>query len=145
MANRARRVGIATVLLTVLSFTSLNSAFADDDRTKIKPNSKMDFKNSKEKFKFEINSYKSAMNARKMARDQINANFKAAIKKASRQAEAALLKATTPEQKLIIMNNLKNARKTAVAVRDAALAALGSLPTPPVEPKNDDNRRTLAP
>jgi hypothetical protein len=41
-----------------------------------------------------------------MARDQINANFKAAIKKASRQADAALLKATTPEQKLIIMIHL---------------------------------------
>jgi hypothetical protein len=105
----------------------------------------MEFKNSKEKFKFEINSYKSAMNARKMARDQINANFKLAIKKANRLADAALLKATTPEQKLIIMNNLKIARKAAVALRDAALASLGSLPTPPVEPKNDDNRRTLAP
>jgi hypothetical protein len=145
MAKRARRVGIATVLLTVLTTASFNSASADDDRTKIKPNSKMEFKNSKEKFKFEINSYKSAMHARKMARDQINANFKLAIKKANRLADAALLKATTPEQKLIIMNNLKNARKAAVALRDAALAALGSLPTPPVEPKNDDNRRTLAP
>ena len=145
MAKRARRVGIATVLLTLLTVASFNPASADDDRTKIKPNSKMEFKNSKEKFKFEINSYKSAMNARKMARDQINANFKSAIKKANRLAEAALLKATTPEQKLIIMNNLKNARKAAVALRDAALAALGSLPTPPVEPKKDDNRRTLAP
>jgi tRNA G10 N-methylase Trm11 len=145
MANRARRVGIATVLITVLGLSSFPSAFADDDHSNNKPHSKMEFKNSTDKFKFEINSYKAAISARKVARDQINANFKAAIKKANRQATAALVKATTPEQKLIIMNNLKNARTAAVALRDAALAALGSLPTPPVEPKNDDKRRTLAP
>jgi hypothetical protein len=51
------------------------------------------------------------------------------------------MSATTAEQKLIIMNALKNARTEAVAARDAALAALGALPTPPVELKKDEKKR----
>jgi hypothetical protein len=49
--------------------------------------------------------------------------------------------ATTAEQKLTIMNSLKNARTEAVAARDAALAALGTLPTPPAELKKDEKKR----
>lgn len=145
MATRARRVGIATILSVALSFSLLNPAFAEDDRSKSKPSAKMVFKNAKEKFKYELDAYKAAIEARQEAREQINEDFKAAIKKATAEAKAALAVATTAEQKLIIMNTLKNARTVAVAIRDAALAALGSLPTPPVEPKKDDKRRTLAP
>ena len=135
MATRARRIGIATILSAALSFSILNPAIADDDRTKTKPSAKMDFKNAKEKFKYELDAYKAAMNARKEAREDINEAFKSAMRKAKIDAEIALASATTAEQKLIVMNTLKNARTTAVAIRDAALAALGSLPTPPVEPK----------
>lgn len=145
MATRARRVGIATILSVALSFSLLNPAIAEDDRSKSKPSGKMVFKNAKEKFKYELDAYKAAIEARQEAREQINEDFKAAIKKATAEAKAALAVATTAEQKLIIMNALKNARTAAVAIRDAALAALGSLPTPPVEPKKDDKRRTLAP
>ena len=145
MATRARRIGIATLIAAALSFSFINPSCADDDRTKSKPSAKMGFKNAKEKFKFEQDAYKSAMQARQEAREQINEIFKEAIRKATNDAKLALAAATTAEQKLVIMNNLKNARTAAVAVRDAALAALGSLPTPPVEPKKDDKRRTLAP
>lgn len=145
MTTSARRIGIATLLSMALTFSILNPALADDDRSKTKPSAKMDFKNAKEKFKYELDAYKAAIEARKEAREQINEEFKAAIKKATADAKAALAVATTAEQKLIIMNTLKNARTAAVAIRDAALAALGSLPTPPVKPKNDDKRRTLAP
>ena len=86
-----------------------------------------------------------ALDEKKEAREKINETFKATIKKATADAKAALLNATTAEQKLIIMNTLKNARTAAVAIRDAALAALGSMPTPPVEPKKDAKGRTLAP
>jgi hypothetical protein len=145
MAQSARRIGIATLISAALCISTLNPALADDDRTKSKPAAKMDFKNAKEKFKFEKDAYEAAMNARKEAREKINEAFKAAIKKASAESKAALATASTAEQKLVIMNTLKNARTTAVAIRDAALAALGSLPTPPVEPKKDEKRRTLAP
>ena len=141
MATRARRIGIATILSAALSFSILNPAIADDDRTKTKPSAKMVFKNAKEKFKYELDAYKAAMDARKEAREDINEEFKATIKKATAEAKAALAVATTAEQKLIIMNTLKNARTAAVALRDAALAALGSLPTPPVEPKKAANLR----
>lgn len=145
MANRARNLGTATLICAALTFSLVSPAIADDDRTKPKPSAKMVFKNAKEKHKFELEEYKSALEARQEAREEINKAFKNAIRKATNDAKIALAAATTAEQKLTIMNSLKNARTEAVAARDAALAALGSLPTPPVELKKDDKRRTLAP
>lgn len=145
MATNARRVGIATVICAALTISTLNPALADDDRSKPKPSAKSEFKNVKEKFNFEKDAYKAAMMAREEAREKINEIFKATIKKATADSKIALASATTAEQKLVIMNTLKNARTAAVAIRDSALAALGSLPTPPVEPKKDEKRRTLAP
>ena len=141
MANRARNLGLATLMSAALTFSLISPASADDDRTKSKPSAKMVFKNAKEKFKYELDAYKAAMNARKEAREDINEAFKSAIRKAKIDAEIALASATTAEQKLIVMNTLKNARTTAVAIRDAALAALGSLPTPPAELKKDEKKR----
>ena len=145
MATNARRVGIATVICAALTISTLNPALADDDRSKPKPSAKSEFKNVKEKFNFEKDAYKAAMMAREEAREKINEIFKATIKKATADSKIALASATTAEQKLVIMNTLKNARTAAVAIRDSALAALGSLPTPPVEPKKVEKRRTLAP
>jgi hypothetical protein len=145
MALSARRIGLATLICVALSISTLNPALAEDDRSKPKPSAKLEFKNAKEKFNFEKDAYKAAMEAREEAREQINETFKATIKKATADAKIALAKATTAEQKLIVMNTQKSARTAAVAIRDAALAALGSLPMPPVEPKKDEKRRTLAP
>ncbi|MFZ4122957.1 MAG: hypothetical protein ACOYJ3_00055 [Candidatus Planktophila sp.] len=134
MATSARRFGISTVIITGLFFSSMNLALADDDRVKPKPSSKkMEFKNSFEKFKFEKNVYEEAMEAREEAREKINKIFKATIKRATAQANFALANATTAEQKMMIMNTLKNARIAAVAIRDAALSALGPIPSPPAE------------
>ena len=141
MVNRARTLGIATMLSAALSFSLVSPATADDDRTKSKPSAKMGFKNAKEKFKFEVDMYKAAIQARQEAREEINEEFKNAIRKATLDAKVALAAATSAEQKMIIMNSLKNARITAVELRDAALAALGSLPTPPAELKKDDKKR----
>ena len=141
MVNRARTLGIATMLSAALSFSLISPATADDDRTKSKPSAKMGFKNAKEKFKFEVDMYKAAIQARQEAREEINEAFKNAIRKATLDAKVALAAATSAEQKMIIMNSLKNARITAVELRDAALAALGSLPTPPAELKKDDKKR----
>ena len=145
MANRARTLATATLISAALSLSLISPAVADDDRGKSKPSTKMGFKNSKEKLKFEQDAYKAAMQARQEAREQINETFKATIKKVTSDAKIALMTASTAEQKLTIMNSLKNARTEAVAARDAALAALGAMPTPPVEPKRDEKRRTLAP
>lgn len=145
MAMRARLIGIATLLSAALSFSLIAPAYAENDRNKPKPSTKMVFKDSKEKYKYELEEYKSALETRQEAREEINKAFKNAIRKASIDARIALATAATAEQKLMIMNTLKNARTEAVAARDAALAALGSMPTPPVEPKKEDKRRTLAP
>jgi ribosome maturation protein Sdo1 len=141
MVNRARNLGTATLISAALSFSILSPAIADDDRTKSKPSAKMVFKNAKEKHKYEMDAYKAAIEARQEAREEINEAFKIAIKKVTIEARIALLTATTAEQKLAIMNSLKNSRTEAVAARDAALAALGSMPTPPAELKKDDKKR----
>lgn len=141
MVNRARNLGTATLISTVLTFSLISPAIADDDQSKSKPSSKMAFKNAKEKLKYELDSYKAALQARQEAREEINAAFKLVIKKVTTEARIALLTATTAEQKLIIMNSLKNARTAAVAVRDEALAALGALPTPPAELKKEEKKR----
>ena len=141
MANRVRTGAIATLISAALSFSLISPAVADDDRSKSKPSAKMGFKNAKEKLKYEIDLYKSAMQAREEAREEINEIFKIAIKRVTIEARIALMTATTAEQKLTIMNSLKNARSEAVAARDAALAALGALPTPPAELKKDEKKR----
>jgi ribosome maturation protein Sdo1 len=141
MANRVRTGAIATLISAALSFSLISPAVADDDRSKSKPSAKMGFKNAKEKLKYEIDLYKSAMQARQDAREEINEVFKNSIRKATTEARIALMTATTAEQKLSIMNSLKNARSEAVAARDAALAALGALPTPPAELKKDEKKR----
>jgi ribosome maturation protein Sdo1 len=141
MANRVRTGAIATLISAALSFSLISPAVADDDRSKSKPSAKMGFKNAKEKLKYEIDLYKSAMQARQEAREEINEVFKNSIRKATTEARIALMTATTAEQKLSIMNSLKNARSEAVAARDAALAALGALPTPPAELKKDEKKR----
>jgi hypothetical protein len=141
MANRARNLGTATLISAALSFSVLSPAIADDDRSKSKPSAKMVFKNAKEKLKYELDLYKAAIQARQEAREEINEAFKIAIKKVTTEARIALLAATTAEQKLAIMNALKIARTEAVAARDAALAALGSMPTPPAELKKDERKR----
>ena len=141
MANRVRTGAIATLISAALSFSLISPAVADDDRSKSKPSAKMVFKNAKEKLKYEIDLYKSAMQAREEAREEINEIFKIAIKRVTIEARIALMTATTAEQKLTIMNSLKNARTEAVAARDAALAALGALPTPPAELKKDEKKR----
>lgn len=141
MTTRARNLGIATLISAALTFSYMTPAIADEDRVKPKPSAKMIFKSAKEKLKYEIDTYKAAMQARQEARDEINEAFKNSIRKATTEAKLALMTATTAEQKLIIMNSLKNARTAAVAVRDAALAALGALPTPPAELKKDERKR----
>jgi hypothetical protein len=141
MANRVRTGAIATLISAALSFSLISPAVADDDRSKSKPSAKMGFKNAKEKLKYEIDLYKSAMQARQEAREEINEVFKNSIRKATTEARIALMTATTAEQKLSIMNALKIARTEAVAARDAALVALGSMPTPPAELKKDEKKR----
>lgn len=141
MANRVRTGAISILISAALSFSLISPAVADDDRSKSKPSAKMGFKNAKEKLKYEIDLYKSAMQAREEAREEINEIFKIAITRVTIEARIALMTATTAEQKLTIMNSLKNARSEAVAARDAALAALGALPTPPAELKKDEKKR----
>ena len=144
MATNARRFGISAVITTALILSSVNLATADDE-SKSKPETEMKIQNKKLPLKFGIQAYKAALKTREEVREKINETFKKAIKKATRDANEALANARTPEEKMIIMNKFKNARRAAVLLRNSALEALGSLPAPPVEAKKDKKRRTLAP
>ncbi len=137
MATSAVRLGLATLMSAALCISNLNPALAEDDRLKPKPAAKLEFKNAKEKFNFEKDAYKAAMQAREEAREEINEIFKATIRKATNDAKIALANAATAEQKMVVMNTLKKARISAVLLRDAALAALGPLPTPPMERRKE--------
>ena len=79
----------------------------------------------------------TVVNAIEEAREEINEIFKATIRKATNDAKIALANAATAEQKMVVMNTLKKARISAVLLRDAALAALGPLPTPPMERRKE--------
>jgi hypothetical protein len=60
--------------------------------------------------------------------------FKNEVDKANADARSALATATTPLQKSTISAARRNAIDTAINARDTSIAALGPMPTPPVEP-----------
>jgi hypothetical protein len=61
MAISARRIGLVGLLSAALSLSTFYPAIADDDRSQPKPSAKIEFKKAKEKFKSEIDAYKSAI------------------------------------------------------------------------------------
>ena len=65
----------------------------------------------------------------------INAIFKNSIDKANADARAAMLNAITPEQKTSTSSARRNAIALAITMRDAAILALGPMPTPPAKPE----------
>ena len=92
------------------------------------------FKVAQEQFRRDRDAFMEAMRERDLKMRVINATFKSAVDKATADAKIALITATTPEQKNAIVANRRSAVASAITVRDAAILALGPLPTPPVPP-----------
>lgn len=125
--------GYVVVAITVALF-SANLYSASADSTPPPAPTLESFKAAQEQYKKDRDTYVLALRDRDMKMRVINAAFKSSVDKASYDAKSAMATATTPEQK----NSINAARRAAIAAaivaRDNAIAALGALPTPPVEP-----------
>jgi hypothetical protein len=91
-------------------------------------------KSAQEQYKKDRDAFMAAIRDREMKMRSINATFKAAVDKSALDAKAALTTATTPEQKNAINSTRRAALAAAIVARESAIAALGAMPTPPVEP-----------
>jgi hypothetical protein len=93
------------------------------------------FKAAQEQYKKDRDVYMTTMRDREIQMRAINTVFKNSVDKATADAKTAMATATTPEQK----NSINTARRVAIAAaivaRDSAIAALGPVPTPPIEPQ----------
>ncbi len=87
-----------------------------------------------EQYKYDREVYLNEVKARDIAIRQINTAFKSAIERATQDYKSAIATARTPDQKVLANSARKNAITAAISQRDAAIAALGDEPTPPVEP-----------
>ncbi len=87
-----------------------------------------------EQYRIDRENYLDAVKGRSIAMKNINIAFKEAFDKAAREFKLAMASARTPDQKTLAANTRKSAITTAIAARDAAIAALGAEPVPPVEP-----------
>ena len=92
------------------------------------------YKVAMEQFKRDRDAFMLAMRDRENKMRDINIAFKSAVDKANLDARTALTTASTPLQKTTITAARRNAIDTAINARDTAIAALGDMPTPPVEP-----------
>ena len=93
------------------------------------------FKAAQEQFKKDRDAYMALLRDRESQMRTINTVFKNSVDKATADAKSAIATATTPEQK----NSINSARRAAIAAaivtRESAIAALGPIPAPPIEPQ----------
>lgn len=87
-----------------------------------------------EQFKIDRENYLDAMKIRSQQIKNINIVFKELCDKAARDYRAAMASARTPDQKNNVATARKNAISAAIVARDAAIAALGAEPVPPIDP-----------
>ncbi len=129
--QRRRELTAATLLLFTLA--SFHPAQADPTPT---PTATTDaYKSPLEQYKLDRDAYVQAMKERDFRMRVINAIFKNSIDKANADARAAMLNAITPEQKTSTSSARRNAIALAITMRDAAILALGPMPTPPAKPE----------
>lgn len=92
-------------------------------------------------YKSEVDSYKQAMEVFRLelqryeeSRRSINALYKAAIDRALADSKSASDSRATQFQKRQSFTTKRSAVVVATSIRDAAMAALGQAPIPPLEP-----------
>jgi hypothetical protein len=81
-----------------------------------------------------LQQYRSAIKAREQARFEINRTFMLAVEAANRDARTAMKLAKNAATKNDAISKQKLAITAASDARDAAMAALGPIPIPPVKP-----------
>jgi Na+-transporting NADH:ubiquinone oxidoreductase subunit NqrC len=129
-----RKRGFVAVALSAALF-SINVSSAVADVTASPAPSIDSFKAAQEQYKKDRDAYIMELRDREMKMRAINTIFKGAVDKSATDAKTAMSAATTPEQKNSITAARRTAVATAIVARESAIAALGPLPTPPVEPQ----------
>jgi hypothetical protein len=136
------RGGSATIA-AVLTISWLSFAPAQADPTPAPTISADPYKAAMDQFKRDRDTYLALMRDRESKMRDINLIFKSAVDKANLDARNALATATTPLQKSTIAATRRNAIDTAINARDTAIAALGDMPLPPVEPARQPKQMGL--
>ena len=136
---RIRGTALLVMTLTLL----LSSTFhASAEPT---PSPSPDHKMLMDQYKLDFDQYRTLVQAREKARSQINRNFMLAVEEANRDARTAMKLAKTAAAKNEILSNQKIAITSASVTRDAAIAELGAVPTPPVKPTKAAKPVEMAP
>jgi len=137
---KMRSAIVAGALLVALSAISLSTASADTTTPPPAPLSGDSYKAALEQFKHDRDVFVAAMQDRQIKMRDINLAFKNAVDKANLDSRNAIAAATTPLQKSTAAASRRNAIDQAINARDLAIAALGPLPSPPVEPVREDKK-----
>ena len=129
--QKRRELTAATLLL----FTLAASTPAHAEPTPSPSATAETYKSLHEQYKIDRDEYLQAVKDRDFRMRVINAVFKNSVDKANADARAAMANAITPEQKTSTWSARRNAVALAITLRDAAVLALGPMPTPPAKPE----------
>jgi Na+-transporting NADH:ubiquinone oxidoreductase subunit NqrC len=121
------------VAITAALFSS-NTYSASADVTPAPAPTFDSFKAAQEQYKRDREAFVAALRDRDMQMRSINATFKNAVDKATSDAKTAMASANTPDLKNSINSTRRASVASAIVARESAIAALGPVPTPPVEP-----------
>lgn len=123
--------GLTPLALLFVSLSATPSALADQTPAPTVET----YKAAVEQYKLEREIYSAAMRTRSQQIKAINLAFKNACDKAAQDFKSAMSIARTPDQKNFANATRKNAISAAILARDVAIANLGELPEPPLEPQ----------
>ena len=125
----------ATIALSVVLFSlALTPSHADVTPSPTPSPTATSFKALQEQYKKDREAFIQAVKNREQRIREINSAFKASVDKATYEAKTLMATATTPDQKNAISAQRRSAVAAAIVARESAVAALGSLQTPPIEP-----------
>jgi hypothetical protein len=129
--QKRRELTAATLL--VFALVSAGPAHADPTPS---PSATADtYKSLHEQYKLDRDEFLQGVKDRNFRMRVINTIFKNSVDRANADARAAMAYALTPEQKTSTSSARRNAIALAITVRDAAILALGPMPTPPTKPE----------
>jgi hypothetical protein len=141
-----KRQGVTISLILTASLFYSHVAVAD---TKLGVTDNSILKSEFDKYKEELLAYRQNLKAYEEQRKAINAAFKSAIERAlsdSKELENSILTQVQKRQQFAFK---KGSIAMAISIRDSAMAALGEVPTPPIEPikpvSNSKSRKVSKP
>ena len=127
---------------TLLVFALAGAASAQAEPTPSPTATADAYKTPLEQYKLDRDEYQQALKDRDSRMRVINATFKNSVDKANADARAAMANAITPEQKTSTWSARRNAVALAITLRDAAILALGPMPTPPAKPEKSSMEKS---